>query len=329
MIQDTAPRLSIVIPTLNRARLLVRALDSALAQTAPGIEIIVSDNGSSDDTPAVLSRYSDPRLRLLRHASTMPADEHGNFLIAQCRGTYFLGLSDDDYLEPDFADKALQLLEAHPGVAFAYTACEVHFGEVCIRSLGGPPLESGLDFLAAFFAGRREVCWCACVSRLADLRAIGPIPNGRIFGDMYYWTRLALRGDVGCVDSPLAHYIFMSADNLSTGVGVRPWADETRLLADEVLAGIERLAPQRAAAVRSDMRRFVARSTANQFVWRLLRGAARGSLWAELPGATHHLAGDPSVWPRVLAALLLPRAWTQWLVLRTGRQRARARGSAP
>jgi glycosyltransferase involved in cell wall biosynthesis len=49
-----APRLTIAIPTLNRAQLLTRAIESALAQTSPDIEIIVSDNGSTDDTPAVI-----------------------------------------------------------------------------------------------------------------------------------------------------------------------------------------------------------------------------------------------------------------------------------
>lgn len=312
-----APRLSIVIPTLNRARLVARALDSALAQTAQGIEIIVSDNGSRDGTAAVLSRYADPRLRLIRHATTMPADEHGNFLIAQCRGSFFLGLSDDDWLEPGFVAQVLALFDAEPGLAFAYTGCEVHYGEASVPSLSGPRVESGADFLAAFYAGQREVCWCACVTRLADLRAIGPIPRGRIFGDMYYWTQIARRGSVGSIAAPLAHYTFMSQDNLSAGAPVAAWAAETRLLAEAVLAGVAVDTPDRLDELRSDVPRFIARSTANQFVWSLLRGARRAPLWRDLWRVRADLAGDPRVWPRAFAALLLPRALLRRIVLRS------------
>ena len=57
-------RVSIVIPTFNRARLLPRAIDSSLAQTEPS-EVIVCDHGSSDDTPAVAAAYG-ARIRYVR-----------------------------------------------------------------------------------------------------------------------------------------------------------------------------------------------------------------------------------------------------------------------
>ena len=74
------PRLTIVIPTVNRAGLLGRAIESALAQTSRDIEIIVSDNGSTDDTPAVIERYAGRGLRTFRHPSTMPLAKHAQFL---------------------------------------------------------------------------------------------------------------------------------------------------------------------------------------------------------------------------------------------------------
>ena len=62
----TAPQVSIVIPTFNRARLLPRAIDSSLAQTVP-CEVVVCDHGSSDDTPAVAGSYGE-RIRYIRRA---------------------------------------------------------------------------------------------------------------------------------------------------------------------------------------------------------------------------------------------------------------------
>jgi cellulose synthase/poly-beta-1,6-N-acetylglucosamine synthase-like glycosyltransferase len=83
----TAPRLTIAIPTINRAQLLGRAIESALAQTSPDVETIVSDNGSTDETPAVIERYAGRGLRTFRHPSTMSAAKHGHFLMEQARAS--------------------------------------------------------------------------------------------------------------------------------------------------------------------------------------------------------------------------------------------------
>ncbi|MEO8303022.1 MAG: glycosyltransferase family A protein [Betaproteobacteria bacterium] len=317
------PSLTIVIPTLNRARLVARAVESALAQTAPDIEIIVSDNGSADETPAVLARYRDDRLRHIRHECTIPATDHGNFLLDQASGEFFLGLSDDDYIEPEFVDRVLEHFRRHKGLAFVYTGCITHYGSVAVPGITGPETEGGSDFISAFFAGKREVCWCACVARMADLRAIGPIPERRVFGDMFFWTKLAFRGSVGCVATHLAHYTFMTTDNVSSGTPVLTWALETRMLADEVLAAYGDLGGDLVpAGLRRDCVRFVARSTANQFVWNAIRGSGKPALLAALPACLPYVSGDPSVWPRIAGALAMPRRVIRDLILKAAARRA-------
>ncbi|MEO7427717.1 MAG: glycosyltransferase family A protein, partial [Fibrobacteria bacterium] len=62
----SAPQVTVVIPTFDRAAVLPRALDSALAQQGCDLEVIVADDGSTDDTGLILQRYAgDPRLRVL------------------------------------------------------------------------------------------------------------------------------------------------------------------------------------------------------------------------------------------------------------------------
>lgn len=320
------PRLTIVIPTLNRAYCVGRAVESALSQTYPDLEIVVSNNGSTDATREVLEKYRDPRLRIISRKETIPAEAHGNFLITEAKGDLFLGLSDDDYLEPDFATRIMELFDRSPDLSFAYSRCWRHYSEVLVPSLPGPEVESGPEFIKAYLAGEREICWCGCVTRTSDLRAIGSIPEGRIFGDMFYWSRLAFKGKVGCVSGLLSHYLFMG-DNVSSAVPVLTWAQETKQLVDEMAAACiahEGADENSARCLLADGARYVARSTANQFIWCAIRGARNADLLRALWKGTHYLAGDPKVWLRVLTAFVLPPNWQRKLILAAARRRAQA-----
>ncbi|HYU44754.1 MAG TPA: glycosyltransferase family 2 protein [Terriglobales bacterium] len=325
------PRLTIAILTFNRADLVGRAIESALAQTLPDIEILVSDNGSTDETPSVLARYSDPRLRSFRHDTTMPVARHGQFLIDQARGEFLLGLSDDDYLEPQFAAEILAALDRNPDAAFAYTGCAVHYEDIQVPALVGPPLESGADFLLNHYSGRRELSWCACVTRVRDLRELGPQPEDRIVGDMFYWTKIAFRGPVVCVPQILSHYILLRPqarnDNISHGTSPLLWAREARWMVDEVMeasrkagAGSEYL-----SNLESEARRHVARSAANQFVWTRIRGA---SLPDALRWSIDCLPYLSFTWPvvtRIGAALLVPPAMLRSTLLKSASRLAASR----
>lgn len=93
------PLISVVIPSYNYGHLLPRALDSVLGQWSDDLELIVVDDGSLDDTPAVLADYSQryPQLRVIRqdNAGAAAARNHG---IGKARGRYALLLDADDEL---------------------------------------------------------------------------------------------------------------------------------------------------------------------------------------------------------------------------------------
>ncbi len=323
------PRLTIAIPTVNRASLVTRAIDSAIAQTLPSIEIIVSNNGSTDETRSVLERYEGtPGLRILHRDTTIPAGEHGNFLIRQATGRLFLGLSDDDWIEPEFAETVLGLYDRHPEASFVWTGCYLHYADVTTPSKTGPELERGSEFLAAFLAGERNPCWCGVVARTEDLRRLGPQPPDVICGDMFYWTKLAARGWVACAPEPISHYVCYrdGGDGEAGGSSVLPWARDTRRWVDDIVAACE--ASEMSGAAREKLRRhasqFLFRSTANQFVWQALRGVRRTSLLKSLWPAVRYLHGpDPSPWIRVVAALLAPRWLLRQRMLAEARRRAR------
>jgi glycosyltransferase involved in cell wall biosynthesis len=305
------PRLTIAIPTVNRAELLGRAIESALAQSVPGIEILVSDNGSTDETPSVIARYADRGLRTFRHSSTMSAARHGQFLMEQAKGEFFLGLSDDDFLEPEFSAEVLAAFDRHPESAFVYTGCAVHYEDIQVPALVGPPLEPGMDFLANHYAGKRELCWCACVTRVRELRELGPQPDDRILGDMFFWTKLAFRGPVACVPRVLSHYVLFRPrnDNISHGTSPDTWAREARLLADEVIHASRQAGatPLYLSNLETACARHIARSTANQFLWTRIRGASQAQALTWTFACLPYLSWTVPAVSRLGAALLLPR----------------------
>jgi len=322
------PRLTIAIPTVNRASLVTRALDSALAQTYRDIEIIVSNNGSTDDTRAVLSRYEGlPRVRILHREETIPTVVHGSFILEQVTTDLVLSLSDDDWLEPTFAERAIDLYDRHPEVSFVWTGCFMHYADVAMPAAIGPEVESGTDFLAAFLVGVRNICWCACVMRTADLKRLSPIPTDVICGDMFFWTKLAALGPVGCVPEPVSHYVVFrdAGDNESGGTSVLTWARDTARWVRDMVASYEKSGATRYS--REELHyyasRFLARSVANQFAWQAIRGADRRSLIRSVKAALPYLRShDRSPWIRVIASLVAPR----WLLRR--RMLAEARRNA-
>lgn len=313
------PRLTIAIPTVNRAELLGRAIESALAQSSPDIEIIVSDNGSTDGTPAVIERYANRGLRTFRHPSTISAGKHGQFLFEQAKGEFFLGLSDDDYLEPEFAAKVLALYDRHPELSFVYTGCAVHYDDVQVPAVVGPEVESGAEFLLAHYEDQREVSWCACVTRVRDLLSLGPQPDDRILGDMFFWTKMAFLGPVGCVPEVVSHYILFRTqnDNISHGTSPIEWTREAQLLADEVMEGSRKAgaSAEYLARLHRACRQHVARSAANQFVWTRVRGASIAEAWGWSFGCLPYIGWNIRALSRLGAGLLLPRGALRHLLL--------------
>ncbi len=119
-------RVSVIIPTYNRAHLLARALDSVQAQTQPPLEIIVVDDGSEDETAALIQQCY-PTVRYL-HQANRGVSAARNCGISQARGEWIALLDSDDEWLPERLTKQLQL------AANAGDCPLVHSDEIWIRN---------------------------------------------------------------------------------------------------------------------------------------------------------------------------------------------------
>ncbi|TXI84648.1 MAG: glycosyltransferase, partial [Cupriavidus sp.] len=92
----TVPKVSVIIPTFNRAHVLGRAIDSVLGQTYADLELIVVDDGSSDGTAGLMKSFGDPRLRYVQQAKNQGVSAARNRGIAEARGEWLAFLDSDD-----------------------------------------------------------------------------------------------------------------------------------------------------------------------------------------------------------------------------------------
>jgi glycosyltransferase involved in cell wall biosynthesis len=208
------PSVSIVIPTYQAARFVGRAIESCLAQTTPSGEIIVSDDGSTDDLDAVVARYGDP-VRLLRGPHTGPPGARNRGFRA-ASGELVANLDADDVLHPAWVEAIGAVAAARPDLDILTSdSYLVHDGVRVRRCYSGGWI---------FFTGdqpsrileRSFITSIAAVRRSRFLEVGGFDETIRWCDDWDFWIRLIRTGSrAGCVQEPLAEYT-VRPDSIST-----------------------------------------------------------------------------------------------------------------
>jgi glycosyltransferase involved in cell wall biosynthesis len=193
---------SIIIPTHNRADLMIQAVNSALNQTYPSIEVILVDDGSTDSTPATALNFGS-RIRYIRqeNAGVSTARNHG---FVQSQGEYVCFLDDDDVY---FADKiALQvsLLKRHhdaPAANGNYFYMDQD-GTLLSHNSMLPVQDTFRNLLLSDF-----IWMSAPLIRRDALMKTGVFnPAFSLGADIDLWLRLSQLGDFVCVQKPIGAY---------------------------------------------------------------------------------------------------------------------------
>jgi glycosyltransferase involved in cell wall biosynthesis len=204
------PKVSVCIPTFNRAHFLADAIASALAQTYSDFELVVSDNASTDNTAEVLARFRDPRMRVQRNATNIGL--LGNFIrcFELARGAYAVILGSDDYWEPTLLAKLVPVLDENPRVLLAQSGGINVSPERQLLRTHILPLERvtpGLEYFRRIMMDELpDGFLSSTLFRMTAVRLAGGfdarLPNTQDFALV---ARLALEGDFGFVAEPLVY----------------------------------------------------------------------------------------------------------------------------
>ena len=118
---------SIGLPVYNGERFLAAAIESLLGQTYRNIELIISDNASTDSTSEICRSYAsaDPRVRYSRLAQNIGGVPNHNCVFASASGPYFMWSSHDDLWAPTYIEKCVALLERDASAVLAYSKAQV------------------------------------------------------------------------------------------------------------------------------------------------------------------------------------------------------------
>lgn len=114
------PKVSVIIPTYNYGKYIEKAIDSVLDQTYRDFEIIVVDDGSTDDTKEIIETKNNKKIRYF-YQTNRGASAARNKGIAEARGEYFVFLDADDSFCPENLEKKLSILERNANAGFVYS----------------------------------------------------------------------------------------------------------------------------------------------------------------------------------------------------------------
>jgi glycosyltransferase involved in cell wall biosynthesis len=204
------PLVSFVVPCYNYGRYLPDCLDGIFAQHGyTDFEILAVDDCSTDDTPEVLARYADPRLRVFRHEVNRGHVVTVNEGLAAARGRFVARIDPDDRYRPNFLKTLLPRFEESPRVGLVYgdAALIDHAGNVTAPSCDA--VHGGKDFRGSELLAILEknfLCAPTAVARREAWQKHLPIWEGLAFNDWYFNVMIARDYEFCYVNEVVADY---------------------------------------------------------------------------------------------------------------------------
>jgi glycosyltransferase involved in cell wall biosynthesis len=319
------PRVTVYVPTYNRARLLPSTLASLSAQTFEDVAIVVVDNASTDDTPAVVEGHRDDRVSYVRQPRNLGILGNHKWILANASSEYALIIPDDDIAYPELLATCVRVLDENPRAGMVHTAFDVidEAGAVVLHDedwthgLTASESEDSETFIRRSMLHSCRVCASTALMRAEAVPTGGMREADFPAIDLGMWLRMAAGGwSFAFVDATLGAYRIHGASHSAafgrpSGAG---YLNEMSML--DRLASVKRsfveeyvTDPKAAAA----LKRLVRRSTRLELVRRVRTSVPDRRRVSTFRGLATAAALSPSVvvereaWRLAAGSVLGPR----------------------
>lgn len=229
-------RVTVGIPTHNRADWLRETMASVLAQTHRAFRLLVCDNASEDHTASVVDSFSDPRVEYARSERNIGMIENFNRALRLVKTEFVVLLPDDDLLRPDYLASVLAAADDHPSAGVVHTACDLIDASSAVfrRNVAVVPtnkdvsLEPGRRLIERSLRSTWTLCWPSALFRTEAAVAAGGLrADEHPYEDLPFAMRIGLDWDFAFVSKPLVAFRLHAASATASqgayadGVGYR------------------------------------------------------------------------------------------------------------
>ena len=223
------PRVTVIMPAYNHARFIGQAVTSVLSQSFKDLELLVVDDASRDETPEVLARFSDARLRSRRNPNNIGASASVNDALQTAAGEFIAILNSDDYFFPDKLARQVRFLDENPRVGAVFGL--PFFIDEQGKRIGGERnsfrnlfINTNMPrhaWLKRFFCAGNALCHPTALIRRSCFEAVGPY-DARLaqLPDLDLWIRICHHFDLHILDEALTAYRVLKDDGNASGFSV-------------------------------------------------------------------------------------------------------------
>lgn len=206
--------ISVIVPTYNRADLISETIESILNQTYKNFELIIVDDGSTDNTEEVIRKFKDSRIKYIKTDNWGGPARPRNIGIKKAKGEYIAFCDDDDIWLPEKLEKQIRVFQISNETAMLYTRFKTIEGDVISNRIfpENGKYKSGNIFKSLYL--RSFIACSSVVVKRSVLDQVGLFdtdPNLIAIEDTDLWLRIALKYIVKCTDDlPLLIYRIQS-----------------------------------------------------------------------------------------------------------------------
>jgi len=232
------PLISVIIPAYNRAHLIEEAVNSVLNQTYQDFEILIIDDGSSDNTKQVVENFKDQRIRYIYQNNAGPSAARNNG-IKNAEGEYIAFLDSDDLWAAEKLSRQFEIIRSNTGINLGIISCnaegitfdnKILYRRVCSA-------ENSAEFIKGFFENPDSVIsgTPAFIVKKECFEKVGYFDENLIsLEDWDMWFRVCLEYEFRCVNEVLTY--FRTHNSLSVETPIKKAKDSYLRLLDKIFS---------------------------------------------------------------------------------------------